>query len=204
MVALALSSIILMMIAKVFSGASQILTVADQTTEVYSNVRITLDIMQEQLESICPEWVTASGSGTNPNPNAIKGIVGVDSSDTDTVQIRFSDPDGTGSIDIVDYQVDSEGNLTWCFHQSHSSGDAWNPSTTPRTLLKNVTQFNVQYWDHKASTASWKDTWNPDDYFYLPLMVKVEVTVAGVVTRANGEPGDVTFTRVLQLPSTVR
>ena len=188
MVALALSSIILMMVAKVFSGASRVFSVTDQTTEVYTNVRIVFDIMQEQLESICPEW---SPEGL-PDRNSFKGIVGTDSSDKDKIQIRFSDSNtSSNSIQVVTYNIDVDGNLAWGF------GSDWtNP--TLRKIIENVSALKIEYWDYELT--SWVDGWSPATRSYLPTSIKLEITIEDVLTSANNEPQDLTFTRILQIP----
>ena len=191
MVALALSSMILIIIAQVFSGASQLFTTAERSTQAYTSVRVVLDLMQQQIESLSPERRVHSGS-----ENSVCGVIGVNNASLDEIQFRFC-PLGE-SDQVVEYSVDTDGNLQWGFDDSPAE-NSWNP-TNFYPIVENVDAFEVQYWDCRVSTPTWRDSWDATTYRYLPAAIRIQITITGVRLDANSQPQDLTFERVLYLP----
>ncbi len=214
LIAVALGSIILMMIAKIFSGASRVFTTSGQQTQAYNGVRVVFDIMQEQLESIVPQWYDGSG----PKPSVVNVLWGLKSDGTDggvnyKLRIRYYDPnkDLSGNVtglSIVEYSYDATNKkLMWRFHPNPAAVQPpWNfTSATNRTaIVENVSAFQVEYQNaYRNAPANWITTWpdNPEYANHLPLAVKVSIEVKGVSEGANEEPKTLRFVRVIQLPT---
>ena len=193
LVAVALGSMILLVIAQVFSGASQVFTTSTQTQEAYSNVRIVFDIMEDQVESLCPEW----NPSLSPQGN-IKGVVGEANGAVTTTAFRFYQTDDDPGVVTYRFKNSTE-ELEWAYKV-----DDW---TAPgdgdyRAIVKDVKMFQARYLNtHNASaSAVWENVWNASAHPYLPAAIAVTITVSGVQTGSGQSAEDLTFSHVFYTP----
>jgi len=230
LVAIALGSIMLTIVAKIFSQSSKVFSESDAYIEIYQSARAIFDRFEQDVNAIVPihAWHTASTA------RQLRGVVGYDDIATNAGDLVGFDNEDDQDQDAIGMLCGGanvyDRPLCWVFYYVNTDGELIRmqeadadqiegdnlpaPSAADRAgvMALHVLNFQVQYYDWQESGAPvWQDSWcvagTTANYnrTYLPKFIQVTITISDaqdriVRTTDTGRAYGVEFTQLFEVP----
>ena len=230
LVAIALGSIMLTIVAKIFSQSSKVFSQSDAYIEIYQSARAFFDRFERDVNGIVPvrAWNT---TGT---ARELRGVVGYNNIATNPGSDLNGFTDNEANQDVVGMLCGGanvhDRPLCWVMYYMNTDGElirmqesdatqiegdnlpAPSASDTAGVMALNVLNFQVQYFDwQESATPVWQNSWCTTGaaanytQTYLPKFIQVTITISDaqdriVRTTDTGDAYGVEFTQIFEVP----